>query len=158
MWRYGYLVRCGFGENGAAGLELLPYFFDNEKVTPLDPEAAECFERYMEKLCAPLQDPVRLQQLFESWSTGSGKSYLNTLTTSVPPGTAWLDLVHERAIRFLAMRVRNSFTCESHCDMLKCLLRLAEEERLEQAAEGLNEIEELQQGFDPQVGKRHLSA
>ncbi len=158
LWRYGYLVRCGFGENGATGLELLPFYFDNEKVTPLDPEAAECFDRYMEKLCAPLQDPVRLQQLFESWSTGSGKGYLNTLTTSVPPGNAWLDLVHERAIRFLGMRVRNSFTCESHCDMLKCLLRLAEEERVEQAAEGLAEIQELQQGFDPQAGKRHLPA
>ena len=158
LWRYGYLVRCGFGENGATELELLPYFFDNEKVTPLDPEAAECFERYMEKLCAPIRDPARLQQLFESWSAHYGKYRLGTLTTSLPPGNAWLDMVHDRTIRGLAMRVRNLFTCEAHCDMLKCLLRLAEEERVEQAAEGLAEIRELQQGFDPQAGKRHLPA
>ena len=42
--------------------------------------------------------------------------------------------------------------------MFKCLLRIAEEERVEQAAEGLAEIQELQQGFDPQAGKRHLPA
>lgn len=156
LWRYGYMVRCGFGENGATELELLPYFFDNEKVTPLDPEAAECFDRYMEKLCAPIQDPVRLQQLFEAWTTCYGKRRFNVLTTALPPGNAWLELVHERVIRKQAMRVRNIFTCEAHCDMIKCLLRLAEEERVEQAAEGFAEISELQQVFDPQVGKRHL--
>ena len=32
------------------------------------------------------------------------------------------------------------------------------EERVEQAAEGLAEIQELQEGFDPQAGKRHLPA
>ena len=159
LWRYGYLIRCGFSENGATELELLPYFFDNEKVTPLDPEATECFERYMERISAPIQDPVRLQQLFESWSTQYGKHRFGTLTTALPPGNTWLDTFsHDPTIRRLAMRVRNLLTCEAHCDMIKCLLRLVEEERLEQAAEGLAEIKELQQGFDPQAGKRHLQA
>ena len=157
MWRYGYMVRCGFGETGAVELELLPYFFDNEHVTPLDPEAAACFERHMEKISAPIGDPARLQRLFEAWSIKSGKAHFNVLTTVLPPGSNWFGLVHEPVIRRLAMPVRNMFTCESHCDMMKCLLRLAEEERLEQAAEGVDEIEALQQSFDPQAGKRHLS-
>ena len=159
LWRYGYIVRCGFGEHGATELELLPYFFDNEKVTPLDPEAAEYFDRYMEKLCAPIQNPARLQQLFEAWSSQYGRYGFNSLTTSLPPGNAWLDsMAHDQTILRLAMRVRNLLTCEAHCDMLKCLLRLVEEERMEQAAEGMTEIKELQKSFDPQAGKRHLSA
>ena len=147
LWRYGYLVRCSFGERAAAELELLPYYFSNSRVMPLDDADSASFESYMEKLCAPLSDPVRLQRLFEVWSTDNGKFYCEKLLRALPRGTGWLS-------RFLppvmkrAMVMRNVFTCESHSDLVKCWLRLVEEKRVAEAAARYDaDIREMQKGF-----------
>lgn len=147
LWWFGYLIRCSFGENGAVELELLPYTFDKEKVKVLDADGAAKFEAYMKKLCAPLNDPARLQQYLEAWSTVHGKAHYNLLNVALPPGTDWLAELSEPVIMNRAMRVRNIFTCEAHNDMVKCWLRLVEEQRLDEAAKLYGEIEELQKGF-----------
>ena len=147
LWRYGYMVRCGFGENGATELELAPYFFTNQKVIPLNAEDSARFEAYMKKLCAPLSNPVKLQQLFESWCTRLGKIYFEMAHHSLPQDSAWLDRIADPGIRSKAMHVRNLFTCESHTDLLRCWFRLIEEQRVHSAAGGFSEIEELQKGF-----------
>ena len=146
FWFTGYLVRCGFGENGACSLELLAYTFDNEKVTPLDADGQARFEEYMKKLAAPLNDPKKLQSLFEAWSTQSGKGYYCSVM-STTPDTSWINQITDPEVRKRVMPLRNIFTCESHNDMLKCWLRLAEEQRFEKAAAGFAEIQELQKGF-----------
>jgi len=101
----------------------------------------------MERLCAPLNDPEKLRQLFEAWATRAGKSYFGAISCCLPPGAAWVDQIREPVIRRMAMPFRNLFTCESHCDLLKCWFRLVEEQRIDEAARGLAEISELQKGF-----------
>ncbi|MBO4632174.1 MAG: CapA family protein [Lentisphaeria bacterium] len=147
LWRYGYMVRCGFGETGAVALELVPYYFTNEQVLPLDADGNARFEAYMKKLCAPLNDPAALQRYLETWSTVHGKAYYESINCSLPPGTNWLPQINERVILSRAMPIRNIFTCEAHNDMIKCWFRLVEEQRVEEAAARYGEIEELQKGF-----------
>ena len=147
LWRYGYMVRCLFGETAAAELELMPYFFNNDQVLPLDAAGNARFEAYMKRLCAPLDDPAKLRQLFEAWATRAGKSFFGAISCCLPPGSGWVAQIHEPVIRRMAMPPRNLFTCESHCDLLKCWFRLVEEQRIDEAARGLAEIDELQKGF-----------
>ena len=148
LWRYGYMIRCSFGEKIAAELEFLPFYFTNECVVPLNAEAHAEFEAYMKKLCAPISDPVRLKQLFETWTTVSGKNYYESMTMALPAGSNWFAQISDPVIMARAMRIRNLFTCESHADLLRCLLRLIEEKRFDEAAARYDEdIRAMQKVF-----------
>ena len=147
FWRYGYMIRCGFGEKEAVGLELVPYTFTNEQVFPLDADGNAKFEAYMKKLCAPISDPVRLKQLFETWTTVAGKNYFAHLSV-LPPGNEWLPQRGDKDILSRAMRIRNLFTCEAHHDLIQTWLRLIEENRLDEAAARYQtDIKDMQKVF-----------
>lgn len=147
LWRYGYLVRCAFGERAAAELELVPYYFSNSRVMPLDEDGQAGFENYMKKLCAPLSDPARLQRLFEIWSTDNGKFYCEKLLRALPPCSDRLALILPMVMK-RAMVMRNVFTCESHSDLVKCWLKLVEEKRVAEAAARYDaEIRDMQKVF-----------
>jgi len=148
LWRYGYMIRCSFGEKIAAELEFLPFYFTNECLVPLNAEAHAEFEAYMKKLCAPISDPVRLQQLFETWTTKAGKNYYESMTMALPAGSNWFAQISDPVIMARAMRVRNLFTCEAHADLLRCMLRLIEEKRFDEAAARYDEdIRAMQKVF-----------
>jgi len=139
LWNTGYLVRCGFDRRGVYELELLPFRFDRERVTPLGEAERPLFARYMERLCAPLKDPARLRKLFEAWSTRYGRSYLAGVLKGIPAD--WEERLADPETVGRLLHLRNLFTCESHHDMIRCYLRLIEEHRVAEAAEAFPEIE-----------------
>ena len=138
LWNTGYLVRCGFDLHGVYELGLLPYRFDQRKVTPLGKSERPLFECYMERLCAPLADPERMRKLFEAWSTRYGHNYLSGVLKEIPQG--WDECLEDSEAVGRLLGLRNLFTCESHHDMIRCYLRLVEEHRVAEAAELLPEI------------------
>jgi len=138
LWNTGYLVRCGFDLHGVYELGLLPYRFDQRKVTPLGKSERPLFKRYMERLCAPLADPERMRKLFEAWSTRYGHNYLSGVLKEIPQG--WDECLEDSEAVGRLLGLRNLFTCESHHDMIRCYLRLVEEHRVAEAAELLPEI------------------
>ena len=133
LWNTGYLTKCSFDRRGVYRLELLPFRFGKEQVTPLDNSGRALFEAYMERLCAPLTDAALIRRLFEAWSTDKGRSYLVGTVTGLPEN--WENRLEEEEVVGRLLHLRNLFTCESHCDMVKCYLRLIEEYRLREAAE-----------------------
>lgn len=133
LWNTGYLTKCSFDRRGVYRLELLPFRFGKEQVTPLDNSGRALFEAYMERLCAPLADAALIRRLFEAWSTDKGRSYLVGTVTGLPEN--WENRLEEEKVVGRLLHLRNLFTCESHCDMVKCYLRLIEEYRLREAAE-----------------------
>lgn len=139
LWNTGYLVKCGFDRRGVYELELCPYRFDREKATPLGEAERPLFERYLERLCAPLGDPERLRKLFEAWSVRYGHNYLAGVLKGIPAD--WDAHLEDPETVGRLLGLRNLFSCESHHDMLRCYLRLIEEGRVAEAAEALPEIE-----------------
>lgn len=142
LWLYGYLVKGLFDRRGVYALEICPYSFNEERVTPLDGNKKEKFFRYLETLSEPLSDPRRMQALFEAWSTRSGCSYLSGCVDTLPED--WKNRTGDPAVVARMLGLRNIFTCESHNDMVRCYLYLLEEMRIPQAEELLPVIDALQ--------------
>ena len=141
-WHTGYLSKFFCDEKGVYALELLPYKFDANAVTPLNPEDEKLFFEYYEKISAPIRHPDLLQRCFEAWCTRSGIGYLSCLNREKvenwPP-----DWTRQEIVRSW-LPCRNLFTCEAHNDMLKQTLRLVEEHRIGEAGKLLPEILALQ--------------
>ena len=138
LWNTGYLTKCSFDRLGVYKLELLPYRFAKEYVKPLEESGRKAFEQYMERLCEPLADPEHIRKLFEAWSTDKGRAYLVGTVTGLPEN--WENRLEEPEVVEQILHLRNVFTCEAHCDMVKCYLRLIEEHRIREAAKLLPEI------------------
>lgn len=139
LWNTGYLTKCSFDRLGVYKLELLPYRFAKEYVKPLEDSERKAFEQYMERLCEPLADPEHIRKLFEAWSTEKGRDYLVGSVKGLPEN--WENRLEEPEVVGQILHLRNVFTCEAHCDMVKCYLRLIEEHRIRDAAKLLPEIQ-----------------
>ena len=141
-WKTGYLSRFHCDEKGVYAFEIQPYKFDTVTISILNPDGEKLFFEYFGKISAVIQDPDKLQRLFEAWCTYSGIAYLGCLNRDAieqwPPD--WND--HELVRSWLP--VRNLFTCEAHNDMVRQTLRLIEEHRLKEAGRLLPEILALQ--------------
>lgn len=142
LWRFGYLPKALFDARGVYALEILPYSFDAEEITPLDGELRISFFRYLETLSEPLSNPVRMKQLFEAWSSVHGFGYLSRSLQSIPAG--WDRTPSDRAVAKAMLGLRNVFSCEAHNDIVRCFLWLQEENRIDEAAKQFPYIEKLQ--------------
>lgn len=142
-WNTGYLTKFYCDEKGVYAYELLPCKFDACTLSPLDEADRKLFFEHIEKLSAEIQDPERIQALFEAWCTKSGMLYLSSISNR-PEEETWPPdwSVRERVAGWL--HIRNVFTCESHTALLRQTLRLIEEYRVEEAAKLLPEVLELQ--------------
>ena len=81
----------------------------------------------------PISDSEKLQNLFDGWSFARGyNSYFKTIQKGLP------ELTDETRTGYLP--VRNIFTCESHCDMMKNVLRMIEEGRMTEAEKYWEEV------------------
>ena len=142
-WFLGYLTVIGVDEAGAFSLELVPYRFAKERVSPLAGSDRANFDGYMETLSRPLGDPVELERLFDLWSVFHGFHYVRgAMKKSAGAGLDFSD--PETVKKFLAFR--NTHTCESHCDMLGAFFRLAEKGLIPAEPTLDSELASLQQG------------
>ena len=142
MWWTGYLTRFEFDESGVFQYELLPYQFDNEKIHCCNKQQTEAFRNYLKQISEPLASKEELTRLFEIWSAVHGKRYLRESLDCIRSG--WSDNLGDAAVRRDLMGMRNLFCCESHCDLLRCFLRLVETGRVESAASEFDRIRSFQ--------------
>ena len=142
-WFLGYLTVIGIDEAGAFSLELVPYRFTKERVSPLAGEDRARFDEYLEKLSRPLGDMAELERLFELWSVRYGFNYVRGAMKK--SAEADLDFSDPETVKkFLAFR--NTHTCESHCDMVGTFFRLAENGLIPAEPTLADELAALQQG------------
>ena len=142
-WFLGYLAVIGIDEAGAFSLELVPYRFTKEHVSPLAGEDKARFDEYLEKLSRPLGDMAELERLFDLWSIRYGFNYVRgAMKKSAEAGLDFSD--PETVKKFLAFR--NTHTCESHCDMVGTFFRLAENGLIPAEPTLAEELAALQQG------------
>ena len=142
-WFLGYLTIFGIDESGAFSLELVPYRFSKERVSPLSGNDRVGFDEYLKLLSRPLGDMAELERLFDLWSIRHGFNYVRgAMKKSAAAGLDFSD--PETVRKFLAFR--NTHTCESHCDMLGTFFRLAERGSIPAEPTLAAELAVLQQG------------
>ena len=122
LWWFGYLPKALFDRRGVYALEILPYAFDAEQIVPLEGETRISFFRYLETLSEPLDDPARMKQLFEAWSSRHGFGYLARSLAHIPPG--WEEHPSDRAVAKAMLGLRNLFSCEAHNELIKNSLNI----------------------------------
>ena len=142
-WFLGYLTIIGIDEAGAYSLELVPYRFSKERVSPLAGDERARFDEYLATLSRPIGDMAELERLFDLWSVKHGFNYVRgAMRKSADAGLDFSD--PETVKKFLAFR--NTHTCESHCDMLGAFFRLAERGLVPAEPTLADELATLQQG------------
>ena len=133
IWRTGYLSKFYCDEKGVYAYELIPYRFEIGKIAVLTGEDEDKFFAYINKITMPISDSEKLQNLFDGWSFARGyNGYFKTIQKGLP------ELTDETRNGYLP--VRNIFTCESHCDMMKNVLRMIEEGRMTEAEKYWEEV------------------
>ena len=141
LWWRGYLTKLHFDKAGVHTVEIMPYGFDNERIFTLSRDKEIGFFGYMEELSGLLADDEKVITYFEAWVAQHGDLYLTWLRDRL---AKWPVEMTDRAAVKEMLPVRNLFTCEAHCDLLKQYLRLLEEGRIPKAMEGWLAIEKLQ--------------
>ena len=141
-WFGGYLASFKFDAQGVFGLEIIPYQQVQTKVVLLGPEREKRFFEYLEKLCAPLDDPAALQHWFDIWCSGSGLAHVRSLG-AVDQAT-WEPDWRNRDVVKRHLGVRNINTCESHHDMVRRTMILVERYEITALKEEKPKVQALQ--------------
>ncbi len=143
VWWTGYLPKVYFDRTGVYALEIEPYHFDKRHLYVLKGADREAFFAYIEEISAVLYNPGQMQDYFETWCGTYGyrafRNVMDRINNEFPEPP---DIDPE--LKWKWMKMRNLFTCEAHCDRMKCYLRLLEEDRLPEAASRLPYIKALQ--------------
>ena len=137
-WYYGYMSEVTIGETETS-LTIHPYTFTNEKITMLKGEEKEQFMRYMDCLNAPLGKPEEVQAWFDAFCTTQAH-YTNSLQNYT--SEFFGDGEHRTQGEFLS--VKNVFNCEAHNEVVRRVLHLIYENKLEQNKERVPLIKKLQ--------------
>ncbi len=130
-WGVGYMSTLDISEKEIK-LGVIPYSFDFDHHTPMDEEKKAKFMAYLEELCAPIGDPQELRKYFDGWCMVMGLKYVGYLSfglESEPPQQA---------------RLKNSFSCEAHNELIGNTIKIYFEGRVEEAKETVPTIERLQ--------------
>ncbi len=141
-WNFGYMVELTVCRGRDITFRVIPYELKDEArwLHVLDGEEKQTILGYLGKLSAIINDPAEVQRFFDAWCTKSGAGYSKALIHD--PQYLEGDLSEELAKKQAALR--NLFWCESHDALMRGLLRLEYEGRLEEARASLPELLELQ--------------
>lgn len=147
LWNFGYVAKALFDDAGAFAVEILPVKSGQDGVRPLESPVREAFEDYVKRVSEPISDSARLWALFDAWSADRGRFYLRMGAAALPESffterhaDNW-EIPISDPKPFLELR--NIFTCESHCDMVRRFLRLASENRIPDAMHLCPELDAL---------------
>ena len=143
FWWTGYIPKIKFDKSGAVSLEIMPCMFspDPEKIEPLTGNKKAKFNDYLAKISAILANDLEIQRYFDGWCASRGA---NAITGIRKVSANWpIELDNNEQVKNM-MPLRNSFTCESHHELVSRYLCLLEDNRLDEASEYLEKIEQLQ--------------
>ena len=141
-WNFGYMTELTIKRGENIAFRVIPYELkdENRLLHVLDGEERETILKYLDKLSAIIGDPAEVKRYFEAWCTKSGAGYSKALVHI--PEYLEEGLTEEQAKKQAALR--NLFWCESHDALMRGLMRLEYEGRVEEARASLPELLELQ--------------
>lgn len=135
-WFHGYMTELNV-TNGAIGLTIHPYRFD-DSITLLTGEERAHFDAYMEYLNVPIKTEHELERWFDSWCLVPSRFGYYQKLFPIQPDMA----IDGNAAYFTPLK--NVMGCEAHAELVKNLLYMLYEERVEAARPGVKRIEMLQ--------------
>ena len=108
MWQYGYTVSLNIEKEKAVNAEIIPHRQTEEGFFLLKGGEKEYFMNYFECLCSIIKDEELFEKLTDAW----GLEYDRV-------SSAWFDestavLTNKGYQKF----IRNSYTCESHTELM----------------------------------------
>ena len=142
-WSVGYMSVLNI-ENGKITLGIIPYKFDDATHRILSGEELEYINGYLDHITAPIHDEKRLRSLFDSWCmiTGIGKlHYMNAVDEF---RNEWVDDFKKNHTGDLT-RIKNVFCCEAHNELMRNSFNIIYNDKMDEAASGINYIHNLQQ-------------
>lgn len=140
-WNHGYMTELTFTKGEKIALKVIPYELrDNGRwLHLLDGEEKERILSYLDRLSSVISDPSLTQRYFDAWCTLSGIAYSGHV--SHLPEFTEPQMNKQLAAKQAALR--NIFFCEAHDALMRGLLRLEYEGRMEEARAFLPELEKL---------------
>ena len=140
-WFCGYMTELELSDTGVT-LAIHPYRFD-ERIVMLKGEEREAFDRYMAYINAPIESEEMLAALFDSWCLVPTRfGYYETLSSF------HMDMIAD-GYRDVTAKLKNILGCEAHNELIRNLLSMIFEERVEAARAGVPLIETLQRMETP---------
>ena len=130
-WHIGYMTLLEISAQSCKA-ELLPYSFEEDHHTLLQGEKKQAFLDYIAEISAPIADDEELQRYFDGWTMLMGPKYFGYLSNS-------FDLEPS-----MMARLKNSFSCEAHNELIYNYIKIHFEGRQEQAKETMEQIAQWQ--------------
>ena len=141
-WNFGYMTELTICKGKNITFRVIPYELKDETrwLHVLDGEEKQTILGYLDRLSAIIKEPAEVQRLFDAWCTKAGANYARALVHN--PEYLEGDLSEELAKK--QANLRNLFWCEAHNTLMRGLMRLEYEGRLDEARASLPELLELQ--------------
>lgn len=142
-WNFGYMTELTIRRGENITFRVIPYELknDNRLLHVLDGEEKQTILGYLGKLSAIINDPAEVQRYFDAWCTKSGVSYA---TRGLMHCEEFLDEMKDEEAAKKQAALKNLFWCEAHDGLMRGLMRLEYEGRVEEARASLPELLELQ--------------
>ena len=142
-WNFGYITELTVRRGENITFRVIPYELKeaNTLLHVLDGEEKQVILRYLDKLSSIIGDPAEVKRLFEAWCTKSGVGYA---TRALAHRDEFLEDGKPVDAAKSQAALRNLFWCESHDALMRGLLTLEYEGRVEEARASLPELLELQ--------------
>lgn len=136
-WYHGYMSELDILASGVT-LTIHPYRFDENGIRLLCGEERAHFDAYMEYINSPISSPKELRAWFDSWClVPSRRGYYQALSDFSPEQIADGNAA-------LITCVKNVFGCEAHNELVKNMLAMIYDGRIESARAGVEKILALQ--------------
>lgn len=133
-WNYGYLTELDFKDNEIT-IKTMPYCFESGSIRLLkDDELAE-FNKYFDYITAVIQDDDKLEKFFDAWCI----KYCREEDANVHFDESLIPQMHENVTKRL-----NDLACEAINEVWRNYFVVCYENRIEEAAGLIEEIELLQ--------------
>lgn len=136
-WYYGYMSELVI-ENGNVSLLTHPYRFDTNAIYLLKGTEKDAFDAYMAYINKPIASAQALRDLFDSWCLVPSRfGYYQSLTSFD------MELLADGNDKKITA-LKNVFGCEAHNELVKNMLFMIYENRVEAARAGVEKILTLQ--------------
>lgn len=141
FWWSGYLPKITFDASGVTELEVFPYFFSPApwKITLLSGAAREWYLAYLEKISGLIHtDGDRLYDVWTAYRMNTPFDWIR----NAPMEELGKDPENQSALKKLPP-IRHMLTCQSHNELARNVMLLAEQKRILSAKNQLAELKEL---------------
>ena len=143
-WYYGYMSELVI-ENGTVSLLTHPYRFDDGGIYLLAGDEKDAFDAYMAYINKPIASEQEIRALFDSWCLVPSRfGYYRSLSSFD------MALLNDEGFGKIS-ELKNVFGCEAHNELVKNMLSMIYDRRVEAARDGVDMILSLQKMKLPQA-------